>query len=563
MKNLLVNIILMYVTETALTEVVKTPSGQIRGKAVDFEGEVVHQFLRIPYAKNPIGDLRFRKPQPYGSWSYTLDATKHPPSCPQTIHPFFDVILPTLEVSEDCLFLNIYVPRDVSTSNNKAVMVWIHGGGFFIGQATMYDGSDLAMKGDVIVVTINYRLGMLGFFTTEDAASPGNYGFWDQRMAIEWVKSNIASFGGNPSSITIFGESAGGMSVGYQTLFPYNRGLFQRAISQSGFANMYQLKKGMHQETLSSIRELTPCGEQSSNYEFVDCLRHLPVEKIVNITNTIHFQALTKIQFTYYFGPAIDGDLFKTDPSELLDNFESDEYKFFKSVDFMGGTTDGEGSVFISIAGASAKENITEGLSKRALCDVVAPKYAETYYESSSIISDAICRRYSSPDEDLEAQGIQIADLLGDVLFTSHSITTLDQHAASQSSSKTFQYLLTRSVSIPMGPPTPWYTKAPHGTDLLYMFAPRKFFNGLNNTYTEEDESLTRKMILYWSNFAKTGNPNGDGLPVWAEYDVKDKSYLQLDYEISANKHLFSDRMKFIKYELPELFNKARAKEEL
>ncbi|XP_052071092.1 carboxylesterase 1F-like [Mytilus californianus] len=193
-----------------------------------------NEFRNIPFAKPPVGGLRFHQPVPYGSWSDIYDATRFGPSCIQSVNGIVDQYVPNTNTSEDCLVLNIYVPSGFSESNAKSVIIWVHGGGYYLGQGMFYDGSYLSGIGDVIVVTINYRLGVFGFFSTMDDVALGNYGLWDQQMAIKWVHDNIESFGGDPNSVTIAGQSAGAFSVALQALNPANKGLFHRVIAQSG-----------------------------------------------------------------------------------------------------------------------------------------------------------------------------------------------------------------------------------------------------------------------------------------------------------------------------------------
>lgn len=193
----------------------------------------VDQFRKIPYAFPPVGPLRFQKPQPFGSWDETLEGRDFGPSCMQG-HSAFFADVPNKDLSEDCLFLNIYVPSDASPNGSLPVMVWIHGGAFLYGQGMFYNASNLASVANVVVVTLNYRLGLLGFFTLNDPVARGNYGIYDQILALQWIKDHIVSFGGDPISITIFGESAGGISTSLLSLIPSNKGLFKRVISQSG-----------------------------------------------------------------------------------------------------------------------------------------------------------------------------------------------------------------------------------------------------------------------------------------------------------------------------------------
>ncbi|NXS08381.1 SASB hydrolase, partial [Neodrepanis coruscans] len=224
---------------------VETKSGRVRGYQfrVDSAQRSVNVFLGLPFAKPPVGSLRFSEPQPPEPWEGVRDATAYPPMCPQDSvqgQYFSDFITNRkekvpLQMSEDCLYLNVYTP--VSTGEQKLpVLVWIHGGGLILGAASTYDGSALAALDNVVVVTIQYRLGILGYFSTGDEHARGNWGYLDQVAALKWIQENIIHFGGDPGSVTITGESAGGISVSALILSPLAKGLFHKAISESGTA---------------------------------------------------------------------------------------------------------------------------------------------------------------------------------------------------------------------------------------------------------------------------------------------------------------------------------------
>lgn len=194
----------------------------------------VNKYLGIPYAEPPVGDLRFRKPVPRSSLASPYFATEFGHICPQIAvsGEHVDGVQ-----DEDCLFLNVYVPERVADrTDGHAVMVWIYGGAFILGSSDTYDVEHLAAYGNVIYVTINYRVGPLGFLSTGDENCPGNFGMWDQRLALQWIKDNIAAFGGDVNRITVFGQSAGAVSATIHAMYPENQGLFQRIISQSGVA---------------------------------------------------------------------------------------------------------------------------------------------------------------------------------------------------------------------------------------------------------------------------------------------------------------------------------------
>src|SRR3984957_12524313 len=253
--------------------VVRVDGGLVRG--ADVAG--VDSFLGLPYAAPPTGNLRWRPPRPDAGWSGVRDATQFGPSCPQAASPF----APPGAFSEDCLYLNVYTPASVERGGGgRPVLVWIHGGGLVQDGARDYDGSKLAADG-TIVVTINYRLGALGFLAHPALASrpggaAGNYGLMDQQAALRWVQRNIARFGGDPRNVTIAGQSAGGLSVLAQMVSPGARGLFQRAIVQSGTFALNQRPLAVAEAAGETFATAVGCADQSAA-----CLRNVPVSDLV------------------------------------------------------------------------------------------------------------------------------------------------------------------------------------------------------------------------------------------------------------------------------------------
>lgn len=494
-------------------EVVQTAVGKIRGLVETVGEDKVFNFRGIPFAKPPIGDLRFRKPQPYGSWDYTLDATKDTSPCMQMTEFGGMKFVTNDDISEDCLVLNIHVPRDISISQNKAVMVWIHGGGFFAGQGSWYNGSELAVKGDVIVVTVNYRLGIFGFLSTFDEACPGNFGLWDQILALQWVKSNIAAFGGDPSLITIFGESAGGMSVSLQTLIPYNKGLFQRAIAQSGVANTAKLATD-NKVLFDFFVQKGYCMDipLENTHALMQCFRQMSSVQLQNISMEVMMNQMSNMEFNPILGPAIDDDLFKVDLRKLFSTELSNEMTFFRSLDYMTGTTDGEGSLLMMMLPMLADKyqmNITEGIPSSVICEVYAPKFADTFFDGALGAADALCNKNkvdSSRENYLEQQGKNLVNLFGDLLFVSPTIKTLKAHEQENSNAKTYHYSFSvdRDFNELGVFRPPWFQRSGHGTELIYLFG-QQGMAGVNLTYSDEDLKLADVMMKYWSNFAKYG----------------------------------------------------------
>src|SRR6266487_1836192 len=259
--------------------IVTTDDGAVRGMTAG----TVDEFLGIPYAAPPTGNLRWRPPQPPAEWRGVRDATQFAPSCPQPVSPF----LPPGPVSEDCLYLNVYTPAlsisDMRSGDqdSRPVLVWIHGGGLTEEAGRNYDGSKLAADGTV-VVTINYRLGALGFLAHPALASrpggpAGNYGLMDQQAALRWVQRNIARFGGDPHNVTIAGQSAGGLSVLAQLVSPGARGLFQRAIVQSGTFALTQRPLATAEAAGETFARNVGCPDQTAA-----CLRSVPASDLVS-----------------------------------------------------------------------------------------------------------------------------------------------------------------------------------------------------------------------------------------------------------------------------------------
>jgi len=255
--------------------VVATDLGQVRGVS----NGATQQFLGIPYAAPPVGDLRWRPPQEPERWNGVRDATSFGPHCPQVATPYG-----TPSMTEDCLFLNVFTPPKTNQGRPHLlpVMFWIHGGGLVVGESDGYDPSNLVAQG-VVVVTINYRIGELGFLAHSalTAESPkgasGNYGLLDQQAALRWVRRNIRAFGGDPDNVTIFGQSAGGLSVQSQLASPLAAGLFHKAIVESGAYSLQQPSLAAAEAIGAVFAASAGCAVPST----AACLRSLPVQVIL------------------------------------------------------------------------------------------------------------------------------------------------------------------------------------------------------------------------------------------------------------------------------------------
>ncbi|KAI7692651.1 hypothetical protein SSS_06097 [Sarcoptes scabiei] len=314
--------------------------GQVRGycKFSGYKDEKVLIYEGIRYGQAPIGHQRFKIAKPVLPWTGIYNATHYRAACFRSPHLYPDGQIPeTSYMSEDCLFLTVYRPSRKS-SQKRAVMVWIHGGNFESGSifSLAYDGSIISVFGDVIVVGINYRLGAFGFLYGGSSDAPGNLGLHDQILALQWVQKNIEHFGGDPNSVTIFGESAGSMSVGNLVLSPLSDGLFIRAILQSGAPNSY-LGSESKAHSLMKTRKLASkfkCDYSNLHY-LVECLRKVPASAIALATEYDRTSGTI-------FQPIFGDRLMPSNPVETMR-----EGRFNKDIDLLFGVVHDEGSIFM------------------------------------------------------------------------------------------------------------------------------------------------------------------------------------------------------------------------
>ena len=347
-----------------------------RGTVVDSgNGAITSRFIGIPYALPPVDDRRFKDPvkHPGYAMGQTWNATHYRPACPQDtsrwktmLHP--DVFKDRVDherTSEDCLYLDLYIPRNLSgvehiNTLSLPVMIYIHGGDFQYGTAMLRGGHRLASHGDIIVAGINFRLGVLGFLSLLADDASGNFGLMDQRLAIHWIWDNIREIGGDPERITIFGDSSGAVSVGYHVASPLSRGLFTRAISQSGTMLDPSVIDKTPQEKVIKLSKSVDCPTLSFK-KMMKCLRKVPTPKLLSAANEI----------TQKWYPVIDGKFLTKDPLQLLLAGEMNH------VDYIVGVTSHEG--YSSRHTLPSQYNIDNGLSANQLDDLLT-HYTGQYF---------------------------------------------------------------------------------------------------------------------------------------------------------------------------------------
>ncbi len=465
---------------------VSIESGLVRGVADD--GLIVYR--GIPYAQPPIGVLRWKAPQKAEAWDGILEADKFQCSCPQALSPNILSLVNNIgPQSEDCLYLNIWTPVEPEHEGNLPVMVWIHGGGFSTGAAFTdnYTGENIARKG-VVLVSVGYRLNIFGFLAHPELSEEnergisGNYGLQDQIAALQWVHDNISAFGGNPGNVTIFGESAGGIAVSILCASPQAKGLFNRAISESGgYFGPVEAKRLWGIQDMKSAEQFGKEYLAGNGYPSIKALRDVPAEVLEPLGRPTSPLGL--------FWPVCDEYVIAGDPYELY------KQGSYNDVDVLIGINSNEGGIFFA-------EPYTRN-EYLAYMDIFEPMKSEAL------------EVYPAADdtEALESRRAVFQDtVLGWPTYTWARL----QSAGGKS--KVFMYYFTQSE--PEHDSGPMLEGAAHSDEINYVFG--HVTGGNNFHYTAEDVKFSQQVMSYWVNFARTGDPNGDGLPYWPQY-VNDK----------------------------------------
>ncbi|XP_028624359.1 cocaine esterase-like [Grammomys surdaster] len=509
-----------------------THTGQILGSLIHMKGlDVdVHSFLGIPFAKPPVGPLRFVPPEPPEPWSGVRDGTSHPAMCLQDItamnmqaFKLLKLTLPPIPMSEDCLYLNIYTPDHAHKGSNLPVMVWIHGGSLVIGMASLYDGSMLAAMENVVVVTIQYRLGVLGFFSSGDKHARGNWGFLDQVAALRWVQQNIAHFGGNPDHVTIFGESAGGISVSSHVVSPMSQGLFHGAIMESGVALMSSLISTSSDIVYRTVANLSGC-EQVDSETLVNCLRSKSEDEIMAINKA--FKIIPGI---------VDGIFLPRHPRELLASAD-----FYPVPSIIGVNNDEYGWI---IPSSMSTTDSKKEMDRQMVQAILQRRAAQMMWPPE--VSDLLMQEYMADNEDPQFLKVQFKEMMQDFTFV---VPALQVAQFQRSHAPVFFYEFQHRPSF-FKDSKPPHVKADHGDEILFIF--RSFLGGTQVDLTEEEELLSRRMMKYWGNFARQGNPNSEGLPHWPVFD-QDEQYLQLNTQPAVGRALKARRLQFWTKTLPQ-----------
>ncbi|XP_049950572.1 juvenile hormone esterase-like [Schistocerca serialis cubense] len=528
----------------------RIPQGSLRGKTqLTPAGRVFRSFLRIPYAKPPVGKLRFQPPEPPESWNGVRDATTFGEVAPQ-----INLLTGSCRGNEDCLFLNVYTSTTEENSGDlKPVMVWLHGGGYIMGSGNAdFYGPEYLLEHEVVLVTLNYRLGVLGFLSTGDSVVPGNMGLKDQVMALQWVKDNIALFGGNPDNVTVFGGSAGGMSSEYLMLSPKGKGLLHRAVSQSGVAIADTVcNADVPERTFRLAKYLGLSTNKSA--ELLDYMMKVPAKTLTE-KQYKGFSEKDKARILYFpFLPTVEdsvpeGDAFiKRHPLEIL---KSNDYL---PVPYLLGINEKEGLIYLK--DILAKTEVLSFLDKNF--KYLVPTDIDDKIKDVTPISEAIRTFYFKNERVSESTLDILLNLLGDKQFNYPVVRAATLHSV-QKSCPVHLYHFSADTGLNYARKLfgiPDKRGACHSDETAYLFK--------NNAMPTEvkphsaEETAIARMTKLWTNFAKTGNPTPEDDPLltakWPLFNANNPEYLNISHTgLEVGSNLLQERMSFWE----DLYNK-------
>jgi len=494
--------------------VVETSQGAVQGSS----SGGVEAFLGIPFAAPPVGELRWRPPQAPAPWTGERDATEWPPPCPQEADDG------TVIGEEDCLYLNVWTPQGAAPGS-LPVMFFIHGGGNTQGSSSvvvagdhLYEGDVLAARGQVVVVTIQYRLGPLGFLVHPalDAESPrgvsGNYGLLDQQAALRWVRDNIAAFGGDPGRVLVFGESAGATDTFMQLVSPLAAGLFSRALMESGGNRAKPLADRAREGRAFAEAAGCPGGEESS-----PCLRALTAVELVLATGRVDSGGvITGGLVSSYFGPAVDGWVLTEDPGRALSEGR------FNHVPYVVGSNGDEMRKYVPELDEAAYEALVRSL--------LAP-WGEAAVERALELYPVGPGGYATPTDAYTA-------LVSDPQFVC-PVRRFASAAARSQSEPVYRYFFTHALS------GTFYSRygAFHGLELFFVFQRL----GKMTWYIPRtaDLELERAVLELWTSFGATGDPTVAGGPSWPAYEPGRDLYLRLDKPLETGDGVRTEKCDF------------------
>ncbi len=488
---------------------VKTTAGVVEGVS---DGPV-HAFLGIPYAAPPVGELRWKPPLPAANWTGVRQATAFGPHCMQG-KVYGDMKFRDPGASEDCVTLNVWVPTKPAAAK-LPVMVWIYGGGFVAGppSAARQDGANLAQPG-VLGVSMNYRLGIFGFFVHPELAkesghnAAGNYGLMDQTAAMQWVHDNIAAFGGDPGNVTIFGESAGSFSVSAQMASPLAKGLFQKAIGESGAA-FFSSGLSFEPLTVREEKDVKIVSEKLGVSKLAE-LRAIPAPKLLDAFSPPQSKG-------FDFEPSVDGYFL---PESVPATFAAGRQN---DVPLLAGWNHDEDIFEVIFNPQKPTAESMKTMAEKEFGDK-APEFLKVY-----------------PSDTPEHALRSAIDFAGDHFI---AFSTWEWMESQSKTGKQPIYRFRFDLGPPSDPKGP-QLGAYHSSEIEYVFG--QLDSKTDVKWSPETRALSAEMQKYWSNFARSGDPNGPGLPNWPVYSAADGwQVMFLDATSAAHKDELRDRYLFL-----------------
>ncbi|XP_066289120.1 carboxylesterase 1C-like [Branchiostoma lanceolatum] len=485
--------------------VVSTAGGKVRGTVQytnDLPNKPVYTFKGIPYAAPPVGDLRFRAPQPAAPWEGVRDASAVGPHCPQDpgFFAFWPTKLPHNDTDEDCLTLSVETPR-LEKDAKLPVLLWIHGGGLSVGVGYFVPFTSLSAHQDVVVVTFNYRIGALGFFSTGDENAPGNFGFLDQVRdsgnGLGPGEQMIRNFGGDPDLVTIFGESAGGSSVCYQVASPLSKGLFQRAISQSGGCQSIDVNPKPLERAVTLAEDLG-CDVKDTA-AMVDCLRKKPADDFAPAVQRM-IMTLAAQGHMFAFPPVVDGAFLPAHPHELFDANQANP------VDYLLGANNHEyGYIFTSYMVPGYEQGMTEDTFVMMLRMLVGRLYPGGNQDSMVAALRQVYRDDENPDDPMAILK-QFTFAYGDQWYMAPTVLVANKLAGV--GQRVYLYENQYGPSH-LTANRPDWVGCDHADDVYIVpgmaFIDVFFRDGGLIPFSTDDKKVTLDMMAFWGNFARTG----------------------------------------------------------
>ncbi|XP_012868111.1 PREDICTED: carboxylesterase 4A [Dipodomys ordii] len=519
--------------------IVVTKYGTLHGKQMHVGKTPIHVYLGVPFAKPPVGARRFAPPEPLEPWKGIRRATTYPPACPQeTLGQITSMYLNSrkiyqlLHFSEDCLYMNVYAPVRTPGDPLLPVMVWFPGGAFIMGAASTYEGSQLAVREKVVVVLLQNRLGILGYLSTGDSQARGNWAMLDQIAVLRWVQENIKAFGGDPDKVTLFGQSSGAMCISALMMSPLARGLFHQAISQSGTALISIFITRDPLKVAKKVAHYAGCTHNSTRI-MIECLRALSEAKMRRVARRMKFLNMNSQkdpqEIIWFPSPVVDGVVLPDDPAALL------ALGKFSPIPYLLGVNNHE---FEWVLPYIMKFPLQKHVMRRDALIKVFEKTSTMLNitkEQIPLVMDEYLSNMSK--EDWKMIRSHVIDLAGDATFMDSTVRTARYHR--DAGFPVYLYEFERKVPSRIVI-KPLKDGADHGDEIHYIFG-GPFSKGRS---TSEERALSLRMMKYWGNFARTGNPNDGKLPYWPRFD-EDEKYLQLDFTIKVGMKLKEKKMAF------------------